>query len=156
MKRARKICQRLTFLRVSKACTNKLYIFRQCTYMYMIYFFHLGISVFLRNLCNKKYCVSDEGYSRNVSCALNFYCTFHHKNCLSMYYEGQGFQTPKKDMEGKLFLDADFYIYVLCIILLRLYLLLLCLSFNLLKIIFSYARRGNFNKIMLFVFFLPF
>ena len=36
MKQARKARQRLTFLLVSKARTNKLYIFRQCTYIVYI------------------------------------------------------------------------------------------------------------------------
>ena len=44
-KQNRKVCQRLTFIPVTKACTNKFYFFRQYTYIFYVQI--IGFS----NLC---------------------------------------------------------------------------------------------------------
>jgi hypothetical protein len=44
-KQGKKAHQRLAFIPVSKACTNKLYIFQQCTYI--VYVFSISTELFL-------------------------------------------------------------------------------------------------------------
>jgi hypothetical protein len=46
MKEVRKACQRLTFLPLSKACTNKLYILQKCILYISLVCFKLAFLIF--------------------------------------------------------------------------------------------------------------